>query len=98
MKKNIYSRIFKIGLLFLMIIIAGSSCVKSRPGETTFNGLGPTVLIPEGGLQNFALTQYSSLQLIRGYHLVPSQLCSYQCCPVDEVITIAIDPNALGSL
>ena len=98
MKKNIYSRIFKIGLLFLMVVIVGSSCVKSRPGETTFNGLGPTVLIPEGGMQNFSsdaiLFPPTDPVDTTWFHL---NYAATNVAPVDEVITIAIDPNALAA-
>ncbi len=98
MKKNIYSRIFKIGLLFLMVVIVGSSCVKSRPGETTFNGLGPTVLIPEGGMQNFSsdaiLFPPTDPVDTTWFHL---NYAATNVAPVDEVITIAIDPQALAN-
>jgi hypothetical protein len=98
MKKNIYSRIFKIGLLFLMIIIAGSSCVKSRPGETVFTGLGPTVLIPEGGLQNLGsdaiLFPPTDNVDTTWFHV---NYAATNVAPVDEVVTLAIDPNALAA-
>src|ERR1700749_4683650 len=98
MKRNNINGIFKLGLFSLALTIFGSSCVKSREGRTDFENLQPTVLISEGGLQNFGVdailfpptddadTTY--------FHL---NYAATSVAPQDEVITLAIDAAAIDA-
>ncbi len=95
MKRNNYNMIFKLGLLFSLVIIAGTSCIKSRPGATDFTGLQPFVLIPEGGLQNFGSEAIlaSADPDTSFFHL---NYASVNVAPSDETIGFAFDPTALA--
>jgi hypothetical protein len=96
MKRNNFIGIFKLGLLAWLVVIIGSSCVKSVSGRTDFENLKPTVLIPEGGLQNFG----TSALLFPGsddadtafFHL---EYAATSVAPQDEVITVKYDPDAI---
>jgi Domain of unknown function (DUF1735) len=96
MKRNNFIGIFKLGLLAWLVVIVGSSCVKSVSGRTDFESLAPTVLIPEGGLQNFGV----SALLFPGFddadtayfHL---EYAATSVAPQDEVITVKFDPDAI---
>jgi hypothetical protein len=98
MKRHNSNMILKLGLLFSVLAIVGSSCVKSRPGATDFSNLSPTVLIPEGGLQNFG----TSALLFPGTDSVDTanfhlNYAATSVAPVDEVISYAFDPAALAA-
>jgi hypothetical protein len=98
MKRNNINRIFKLGIFTLALAIIDSSCVKSRDGRTDFENLKPTVLISEGGLQNFGIdailfpptddadTTY--------FHL---NYAATDVAPSDQVVTIAIDDAAIDA-
>jgi len=98
MKRNNLIGIFKLGLLSMLVAVIGQSCVKSVSGRTDFEDLSPTVLISDGGVPNFkqnallfpptddADTTY--------FHL---NYAATSPAPVDEVITIGIDADALAA-
>jgi Domain of unknown function (DUF1735) len=102
MKRNNFNRIFKLGLLSMAVAFIGQSCVKSVSGRTDFENLQATVLIPEGGLQNLtidALLFPPDPTIVDKtdttfFHL---NYAATDVAPVDEVITIAIDPDALAA-
>jgi len=98
MKRNNLIGIFKLGLLSMLVAVIGQSCVKSVSGRTDFEDLSPTVLISDGGVPNFkqnallfpptddADTTY--------FHL---NYAATTPAPVDEVITVGIDADALAA-
>ncbi len=98
MKRNYFNKISKLGLLSLMVGVIGQSCVKSVSGRTDFENLAPTVLISEGGLQNFGVdailfpptddadTTY--------FHM---NYAATDVAPSDQVVTIAIDDAAIDA-
>jgi len=96
MKRNNFLGIFKLGLLAWLVVIVGSSCVKSVSGRTDFENLAPTVLIPEGGLQNFG----TSALLFPGFDDADTayfhvEYAATSTAPQDEVITVKYDPDAI---
>jgi hypothetical protein len=98
MKRHNSNMILKLGLLFSVLAVIGSSCVKSRPGATDFSNLSPTVLIPEGGLQNFS----TQALLFPGTDSVDTatfhlNYAATSVAPVDETISYAFDPVALAA-
>ena len=99
MKRNInYYRITTVGALLLCFIYFLSSCVKSREGRTDFSSLQPVVLIPEGGIAGFG----SQALLFPGtdnsdtafFHV---NYAATNVAPVDETITLGVDPVALAT-
>ncbi|HET7001739.1 MAG TPA: DUF1735 domain-containing protein, partial [Puia sp.] len=98
MKRNNLIAIFKLGLLAWLVVIVGSSCVKSVSGRTDFESLQPTVLISEGGLQNFGINAIlfppTDDADTTYFHL---NYAATSVAPQDEVITIAIDPAAMDA-
>jgi Domain of unknown function (DUF1735) len=99
MKRNKYNMIYKLGLLFSLITFAGSSCVKTDTATNTdFSNLGPTIILPEGGLQNFS----SQVILFPGVDSVDTAFfhinyASKQLAPSDQVVNFAYDPAALAA-
>jgi hypothetical protein len=102
MKRNYFNKISKLGLLTLAVGVIGQSCVKSVSGRTDFENLAPTVLIPEGGLQN--LTTVALLfppdptvddKLDTAYFHV--NYAATDVAPADQVVSLAIDPAALAA-
>jgi hypothetical protein len=96
MKRNNYIRILKLALPALLVVFVGTSCVKSVSGRTDFEDLKPTVLIPEGGLQNFS----SSALLYPGFDDVDTAIfhlnyAATSTAPQDESITVKYDPDAI---
>jgi hypothetical protein len=102
MKRNNLISIFKLGLLSMLVAVIGGACVKSVSGRTDFESLAPTVLIPEGGLQNLTLNALlfppdptiDDKTDTTFFHL---NYAATSTAPADEVITIAIDPDALAA-
>jgi Domain of unknown function (DUF1735) len=96
MKKNIINKFFIPGILFLSVAMIGTSCVKSVSGRTDFENLGPTVDIPEGGISNFSIDAILFPPTddvdTATFHV---NYAATSTAPVDEVITIAIDDQAL---
>jgi hypothetical protein len=96
MKRNNFNRIFKFGLLALSVAFIGGSCVKSVSNYTNFENLQPTVLIPDGGLANFKaaaiLFPPTDPSDTATFHL---EYAATDVAPVDEVITIGVDLDAL---
>jgi hypothetical protein len=102
MKRNYLNKISKLGLLSLVVAFIGQSCVKSVSGRTDFENLAPTVLIPEGGLQNFTTAALLfppdpsvDDKLDTAYFHV--NYAGTSTAPQDEVITLAVDPDALAA-
>ena len=97
MKRNNINSILKLGILSLTVAFVGSSCVKSVSGRTDFSNLAPTVLIPEGGMQNFGsnaiLFPPTDPVDTTFFHL---NYAATNVAPQDEVITIGIDDQALA--
>jgi Domain of unknown function (DUF1735) len=98
MKRNKLISIFKTGLLSMLVAVIGQSCVKSVSGRTDFENLAPTTLISDGGLANFSAnailfppTDATDTAL---FHV---EYASTSTAPVDEVITIGIDMDALAA-
>jgi len=98
MNRNNINRIFKLGLSALLIAFVGSSCVKSVSGRTDFEGLQPTVLIPEGGLANFGsqtiVVPPEDESDTLYFHV---NYASTDVAQKDEVISIAVDDDALAA-
>src|SRR3954464_8297540 len=102
MKRNYLIKISKLGLLSLVVAFIGQSCVKSVSGRTDFENLAPTVLIPEGGLQNFTTAALLfppdpsvDDKLDTAYFHV--NYAGTSTAPQDEVVTLAVDPDALAA-
>jgi hypothetical protein len=97
MKRININKIFKLGLLSFSVVTMGTSCVKSVSGRTDFDNLKPTVLIPEGGIANFAsdaiLFPPTDDNDTAIFHL---NYAGTSTAPTDQVITIAIDDKALA--
>jgi Domain of unknown function (DUF1735) len=97
MKRININKIFKLGLLSFSVIAMGTSCVKSVSGRTDFDNLKPTVLIPEGGMANFAsdaiLFPPTDDNDTAIFHL---NYAGTTTAPSDQVITIAIDDQAIA--
>jgi len=93
---NKYHKIPTIAVIMLCFVYFLSACVKSREGRTDFSSLQPVVLIPEGGLARFS----SQALLFPGtdnadtttFHV---NYAATNVAPVDEVVTLAVDGNAL---
>ena len=98
MKRNNINRIFKLGLLAWLVVIVGSACVKSVSGRTDFENLQPTVLISEGGLQNFGVDAILFPPTddvdTTFFHL---NYAATDVAPSDQVVTIAIDDQAIDA-
>jgi hypothetical protein len=83
--------------LFIMIFLL-NSCIKTRSGETDFDGLKPVVLIPEGGLNAFssaALTFDAGDAVDTAFFHV--NFAATNVAPADETVTLSIDQAALQS-
>ena len=82
-----------------MVVIVGSSCVKTDTATLTdFSNLGPNIILPEGGLQNFA----TQVILFPGTDPVDTAVfyinyASKQLAPSDQVVNFAFDQAALDA-
>jgi hypothetical protein len=98
MKRNNINRIFKLGLFSLALAAIDWSCVKSREGRTDFENLTPTVLISEGGLQNFGIDAILFPPTddvdTTFFHM---NYAATDVAPSDQVVTIAIDDAAIDA-
>ena len=98
MKRNNTNRIFVLGLLSMMVVFISTSCIKSVEGRTDFSNLSPTVLMSDGGLQNFGnnaiLFPPTDNVDTTFFHL---EYAATNVAAQDEVITIAIDDAALAA-
>jgi len=98
MKRIKLNSIFKIGFLAILVAIAGTACVKSYSGDTDFSKITPTVMIPDGGMQNFSsnaiLFPPTDASDTAWFYL---NYAAADVAPQDEVITIAFDQNALDA-
>jgi len=98
MKRSNLFGIIKLGLLSMLVAVIGQSCVKSVSGRTDFENLAPTVLISDGGVPNFksnALIVDPTADADTVYFHV--EYAATSPAPVDEVITIGIDQDALAA-
>jgi hypothetical protein len=97
MKRNKLNKILGLVLLGFLVTIVGTSCVKSVSGRTDFENLAPTVLIPEGGIANFSsdaiLFPPTDDTDTATFHV---NYAATSVAPEDEVITLAIDDQALA--
>jgi hypothetical protein len=86
------------GYLLLSIALLQGSCIKSRPGETNFGQIQPTVLIPEGGLSTFSsealVFPATDASDTANFHV---NYAATNVAAADETVTLAVDTAAVTS-
>lgn len=99
MKSKNLINFIKLGVFSVAVAFTGSSCVKSYPGYTDLTTTQPTVLISDGGLQNFKTSALllNPLDDIDTTNHFFVNYAATNVAPQDETVTIAIDPDAITS-